>query len=215
VERRKASALRSARGRARSAFGWQHPMRGEAPRDSCAFSALRLPLFFGGKSFVALVGKTRARVHRENGIARAIRPRDSGGGGPLELAKRANRGGGGAGLGASLSVRIDYSGGAASFTRKETSKLNVNARRQRLCSVESCAPSTTPSGWSPSPAIAVADGASLRRSLSEFLWCARPTAAPGGPRPSACRRARSGCGCRGWCRLWRRGFSGRAACRDG
>jgi len=43
VERRKASASRWTRGRARSAFGWQHPMRGMAPRDSCAFSALRLP----------------------------------------------------------------------------------------------------------------------------------------------------------------------------
>ena len=41
----------------------------------CAFSALRLPLFFGGKRFVALVGKTRARVRRENEIARAFRPR--------------------------------------------------------------------------------------------------------------------------------------------
>jgi hypothetical protein len=40
-----------------------------------------------------------------------------------------------------------------------TSMLNVNARRQRLCSVEARAPSTTPSGWSPSPAIAVADEA--------------------------------------------------------
>ena len=75
VERRKASASppkgeeeKRTRGRARSASRWQHPMRGEAPRDSCAFSALRLPLFFGGKSLVALVGKTRARVRRENRI---------------------------------------------------------------------------------------------------------------------------------------------------
>ena len=44
-------------------------MRGVAPRDSRAFSALRLPLFFGGKSFVALVGKTRAQVRRGNEIA--------------------------------------------------------------------------------------------------------------------------------------------------
>src|SRR6202040_252754 len=49
-------------------------MRGVAPRDSCAFSALRLPLFFGGKSFVALVGKPRARMRRENERARIIRP---------------------------------------------------------------------------------------------------------------------------------------------
>jgi hypothetical protein len=42
-------------------------MRGEAPRDSCAFSALRLPLFFlEAKEFVALVGKPRARERREN-----------------------------------------------------------------------------------------------------------------------------------------------------
>src|SRR5580704_19405728 len=60
------------------------------------------PYFFGGKAFVALVGKPRAQVRRENGSACTIRPRVSGGGGPLELAKRANRGGGGAGLGASL-----------------------------------------------------------------------------------------------------------------
>ena len=58
VERRKASAAPSrpppqageeekgTRGFARSAFGWQHPMRGVASRDSRAFSALRLPLFF-------------------------------------------------------------------------------------------------------------------------------------------------------------------------
>src|SRR5580698_5065878 len=38
------------------------------------------PYFFGGKSFVALVGKTRARVRRENEIARAFRPRYRGGG---------------------------------------------------------------------------------------------------------------------------------------
>ena len=54
---------------------------------------------------MALVGKTRAQVRRENGIARTFRPRVSGGGGPLELAKRANRGGGGAGLDASLSLQ--------------------------------------------------------------------------------------------------------------
>ena len=53
---------------------------------------------------MALVGKPRAQVRRENEIACTVRPRDSGGGGPLELAKRANRGGGGAGLAASLSL---------------------------------------------------------------------------------------------------------------
>src|SRR5580698_3525800 len=44
-------------------------------------------------------------MRRENEIACTIRPRDSGGGGPLELAKRANRGGGGTGLDVSLSSK--------------------------------------------------------------------------------------------------------------
>src|ERR1700730_14587326 len=79
VERRKASAFRWTRGHARSAYGWQHPMRGVAPRDSCAFSALRLPLFFGGKSLVALVGKTRAQVRRENEGACHLRGSAAGG----------------------------------------------------------------------------------------------------------------------------------------
>ena len=39
----------------------------------------------------------------------------------------------------------------------QTGKLVVGALRRRLRRVKSCAPSTTPSGWSPSPAIAVAD----------------------------------------------------------
>ena len=95
---------------------------------------------------------------RENETAFYSAPRDSGGGGPLELAQRANRGGGGAGRAALLSVQTDCSGGGASFTRKETSKLDVSARRQLSCNVEASAPSTTPSGWSPSPAIAGADG---------------------------------------------------------
>src|ERR1700688_4725862 len=37
VERREASAFRCTRGHARSADGWQHPLRGEAPRDSRAY----------------------------------------------------------------------------------------------------------------------------------------------------------------------------------
>src|SRR5580704_3148932 len=55
-----------------------------------------------------------------------FRHRDSGGGGPLELAKRANRGGGGAGLGALLSVQKDGSDEVASLLcRKESSKHRV------------------------------------------------------------------------------------------
>src|SRR5580700_6424150 len=56
---------------------------------------IRVLTFGFGNGF----GKARAKImRRENEIACTIRPRDSGGGGPLELAKRANRGGGGAGL---------------------------------------------------------------------------------------------------------------------
>ena len=62
--------------------------------------------------------------------------------------------------------------------------------------------------YSSAPAIAGTDEISPRRSRAEFRRCARRAAAPGGRRPSARRRARSACGCRGWCRLWRLGFSG-------
>src|SRR5580700_6740968 len=46
----------------------------------------------------------QARTPTRRESASPFRPRDSGGGGPLELAQRANRGGGGAGRGASLSL---------------------------------------------------------------------------------------------------------------
>src|SRR5580658_327179 len=49
------------------------------------------------------------------GRVATFRPRDSGGGGPLELAKRANRGGGGAELAASLPLQRDHSNDAASL----------------------------------------------------------------------------------------------------
>src|ERR1700730_16864488 len=55
--------------------------------------ALCLPLFFGGEHFVPFDTKARMRMYRENDIARTIRPREAGKG-PLELAKRVNRGGG-------------------------------------------------------------------------------------------------------------------------
>jgi hypothetical protein len=50
------------------------PCSAEYGHGRCAFSALRLPLFFGGKSFVASVGKTRARLRRENESARTSAP---------------------------------------------------------------------------------------------------------------------------------------------
>jgi hypothetical protein len=54
VERRKASALRSARAAS-----------DDAAQD-LRLSALCLPLFFGGEHFVPFVAKARMRMHREN-----------------------------------------------------------------------------------------------------------------------------------------------------
>ena len=65
VERRKASALRSARAAS-----------DDAAQD-LRLPALCLPLFFGGEHFVPFVAKTRVRMHRENDIARTIRPREA------------------------------------------------------------------------------------------------------------------------------------------
>jgi hypothetical protein len=168
VERRKASASRWTRGRARSAFGWQHPMRGEAPRDSCAFSALRLPLSFGGKRFVALVGKTRAPyTARTRALAS---PSPAGGGSRTAGARGGVHGGAGsrsalaraftpsrrasrgdlpppgegglhrrAGRGASFSLRkILFAG-----SKKKRASENVWTAPRLLCRVEVCAPSTT------------------------------------------------------------------------
>src|SRR5580704_8883377 len=84
--------------------------------------------------------------------AATFRPRDSGGGGPLELAKRANRGGGGAGRGASLSVQKILCAG-----RSERAKMSGD--HQNSCVALSPAPPPPPcfAGWSPSPAIAGAE----------------------------------------------------------
>jgi hypothetical protein len=146
VERRKASALRSARAASDDAANSFAPSGALPPLILLEAKASWL---WSAKLGCGCIARTRSLF---------LPPPRSGGGGPLELAQRANRGGGGAGLGASFSVQPDYSRGAASFTRKETSKIDDNARRLLSCSVKCCAPSTTPSGWSPSPAIAVADG---------------------------------------------------------
>src|SRR5579864_2100111 len=100
AERRARPAGRAAF--ARSADGWRHPLRGEAPRDSCAFSALRLPLFFWRQKLGGFGRQNSGAMRRENGGARAIRPREAGEG------DHAKRGGGGAGLGASLSVQKKF-----------------------------------------------------------------------------------------------------------
>ena len=86
----------------------------------------------------------------QNSDAQAPRERDyfppprSGGGGPLELAKRANRGGGGAGLVASLPLQKDDDIEVASLTcGKKSSKLKVGVFSRLLRNVEASAPSTT------------------------------------------------------------------------
>ena len=67
-------------------------------------------ILFGGETAVAFVlaAKLGRAARRENAIT--FRPRDSGGGGPLELAKRANRGGGGACGAVSLSSQENDDG---------------------------------------------------------------------------------------------------------
>jgi hypothetical protein len=55
------------------------------PTGQLRLPALRLPLFFWRRQFVALFDKTRMRMHRESGIARAIRPRYPGQAGPRDL----------------------------------------------------------------------------------------------------------------------------------
>src|ERR1700730_16316517 len=55
-------------------------MRGVAPRDSCAFSALRLPLFFWRQKLRGFGRQNSGARRRENEIARSIRLRYRGGG---------------------------------------------------------------------------------------------------------------------------------------
>jgi hypothetical protein len=77
---------------------------------SLRLPALRLPSFIWRRNISGFRSccKTRARTRREAAIA--FRPRDSGGGGPLELAQRANRGGGGACGDESLSLKEEDDG---------------------------------------------------------------------------------------------------------
>src|SRR5580700_4117396 len=92
----------------------------------------------------------QARTPTRRESASPFRPRDSGGGGPLELAQRANRGGGGAGRGASLSAQSHYSGGAASFTRTERASL-MSAHYGNFRAALSPAPPPPPLRGGPPP----------------------------------------------------------------
>src|SRR5580704_440099 len=125
VGRRKASALRSARAASDDAA------------QNLRLSALCIPLFFWRQKLRGFgLQSSDTDVSRERDRF-SFRPRDSGGGGPLELAQRANRGGGGAGLRASMLVQNVL------FARRSERAKNVWTSFKRLRSVESCAPSTT------------------------------------------------------------------------
>ena len=104
MERRKASAPIARRA--------PHPMMRPI---YLRLPALCLPLFFGGEHFVPFVAKARMREHRENDIARTIRPREAEQGDHrISRSERTVV----EGRRASLSVQEDYSGGTASFYSK-------------------------------------------------------------------------------------------------
>jgi hypothetical protein len=116
VERRKASAP-EAGGSAQADRPWRapRPKRGRVATSVrvvrlisfCAFRRSASLYLFGGETSVAFVlaAKLGREARRENGTTCTFRPRGSGGGGPLELAQRANRGGGGAGLDVLLALQ--------------------------------------------------------------------------------------------------------------
>ncbi len=90
------SGLSVARFRARGAGGWQHPFCVARTPYPCVCRRSASPHFFGGEKIVELLCACKLRRDCVARTSALIRHRDSGGGGPLELAKRANRGGGGA-----------------------------------------------------------------------------------------------------------------------
>src|SRR5580700_1479174 len=94
VERREASAPIARRA--------PHPLM---RLQCCAFRRSASLHLFGGSNILGVRAENSDAKNASRERDRfSFRPRDSGGGGPLELAKRANRGGGGAGLDASLSL---------------------------------------------------------------------------------------------------------------
>src|SRR5580700_8828435 len=96
----------------------------------------------------------QARTPTRRESASPFRPRDAGGGGPLELAQRANRGGGGAGRGASFSLQ-------EILAARRSERANMSEHHCNSYGASSPAPPPPPcfAGWSPSPAIAGADEA--------------------------------------------------------
>ena len=112
--------------------------------------ALRSRRFWGAIRFLPLA-IVRPRQHSSGAHASRERlpfpPPRSGGGGPLELAQRANRGGGGAGRGASFSLlKILFAG--------RSERANMSEHHEDSCGALSPAPPPPPcfAGWSPSPA---------------------------------------------------------------
>ena len=117
-------------------------------------SALRLPLFFGGKRSVALVGTTRTRdASRERERSHHPPPRQRGRGttGARAASEPWWRG---------RRKRSFVFVAEDSLRRKK--RANMSEHREDSCGALSPAPPPPPcfAGWSPSPAVAGADGAS-------------------------------------------------------
>jgi hypothetical protein len=78
VERREACASRWTRGFARSADGWQHPLRGEAPRDSRAYRRSASLLFFEAMRIRSFGWQTSGAGALRERERFSFRPREAG-----------------------------------------------------------------------------------------------------------------------------------------
>ena len=179
VERRKASASRWTRGRARRAFGgnircvaWPHGTVAPFRRSASLY-------FFGGKRPVALVGKTRTRTaSREREYFPPPRKRGRGTTGARVASEPWWRG----------RRTRSFVVAAGSLLAQETSE-HVWRSQKTLRGALVSAPPPPPcfAGWSPSPAIAVADGDGDRhaapkvpRHFNRFFFQYAVTRAPRG-----------------------------------
>src|SRR5580700_6167520 len=117
----------------------------------CAFRRSASPYISGGEHVGLAWQNSDADASRER---LPFPPPRSGGGGPLELAQRANRGGGGAGREASFSLQ-------EILAARRSERANMFEHHCDSYVALSPAPPPPPccAGWSPSPAIAGADEA--------------------------------------------------------
>jgi hypothetical protein len=163
----------------------------------------------GGGKQNTLFDITRARGRVARTGSYCIRPRD-----PPSLALRATAGLSPPKRGARRRKR---GRGTIRSSRSErrmvegASDLELRCRRKRIDAAR--APPTAQEHGPPAPLSR--GGMITRPTPAKSRRCVRRAAARGGPTPSARRRARSGCGCRESCRLWRRGCRAQAACRGG